>query len=403
MIQLVTPRGAESPGAEAVRNAHALLMPVMRGLPSSENYLFTDTGTREAMKTLAEWDPGLFTVYLDVVRARCSRIVARMVADLAGGRLPERGQHALRALNAAELINHELPALQPILEPWLFQKNLCMVHAKRGVGKTHLALAVAFAVASGGGFLSYRAPQPRGVLYLDGEMPAQLMQKRLRELMGIDGVSPELLRIVTPDMQDKPMPDLGAVSGQREVDGLVDEDTALIVVDNLSCLVRSGGAENESESWGALSEWALGHRRAGRAVLFVHHSGKSGAQRGTSKREDLLDVVINLKRPSDYNESDGAVFEINFEKARSLRGQSVEPIEARLVQLPNGEQEWTYRSVEDVTRKTVASLWNGGALTLVDVAREMGLNKSTVHRQLETAMADGALTRSYPQAKRGRS
>lgn len=402
MVQLVTPQPDPALGQEEVRNAHALLMPIMRDLPATENYLFTDTGTREAMKTLAERDPALFTIYLDVVRGRCSRIVARMVADLAGGRLPERAQHALRVLTAAELVNHELPPLEPILEPWLFQKNLCMVHAKRGVGKTHLALAVAFAVASGGKFLTYHAPKPRGVLYLDGEMPGQLMQKRLNELMSADGQSPDLLRIVTPDIQDKPMPDLGTLAGQREVDSLVDDNTALIVVDNLSCMVRSGGAENESESWGVVSEWALAHRRAGRAVLFVHHSGKSGAQRGTSKREDLLDVVICLRRPSDYNESDGAVFEIQFEKARSLRGQSVEPIEARLMTQANGQQEWVSRSVEDVTGKTVVDLWNGGALTLVDVAREMGLVKSTVHRRLEAAMAAGTLTRPYPQTRRGK-
>lgn len=400
MVSIVTP--SEAPGLTEVREAHSLLMPLLRDLPETEQYFFTDQATRAALKAVAEWDPALFAVYLEAVRSRCSKVIARMVADLAGGRLPERGGHPLRVLTAGELVNHHLPPLRPILEPWLYEKNLAMVHAKRGVGKTHLALAVAFAVASGGAFLGYRAPEARGVLYLDGEMPGQLMQKRLAELMGTDGESPELLRIVTPDLQEKPMPDLGTVAGQREVDALVDEQTALIVVDNLSCLVRSGGAENESESWGAVAEWALGHRRAGRAVFFVHHSGKSGAQRGTSKREDLLDVVINLRRPAEYSETDGAVFEIIFEKARSLRGQSVEPIEARLMALPNGQQEWVSRSVEHVSRKTVIELWNGGALTLADIVRETGRNKSTIHRQLVAAMDEGKLTRQYPQQKKSR-
>jgi len=400
MVSIVTP--PEAPSVKELREAHLHLMPVLRDLPATEQMFFTDHSTRKSLKVVAEWDPALFTTYLDVVRSRCSRVVARMVADLAGGRLPDRKGHPLRVLTAAELVNHDLPPLEPILDPWLYQKNLAMVHAKRGVGKTHLALAVAFAVASGGAFLSYRAPRPRGVLYLDGEMPGQLMQKRLSELMGADGVSPDLLRIVTPDLQEKPMPDLGTLAGQREVDALVDDQTALIIVDNLSCLVRSGGAENESESWSTVAEWALNHRRAGRAVFFVHHSGKSGAQRGTSKREDLLDVVINLRRPAEYSETDGAVFEIIFEKARSLRGQSVEPVEARLMALPNGQQEWVSRSVEDVSRKTVAELWNGGALTLADIVRETGRHKSTVHRQLVAAMEAGILTRHYPQQRKGR-
>lgn len=400
MVSIVTP--PEVPGAKELREAHLQLMPVLRDLPTTEQLFFTDQPTRAALKAVADWDAALFTTYMDVVRSRCGRNVARMLSELAGGRLPDGRGHPLRVLTAGELVNHDLPPLEPILKPWLYQKNLAMVHAKRGVGKTHLALAVAFAVASGGTFLSYRAPRPRGVLYLDGEMPGQLMQKRLSELMGADGVSPDLLRIVTPDLQDKPMPDLGTLAGQREVDALVDDETALIIVDNLSCLVRSGGAENESESWSTVAEWALNHRRSGRAVFFVHHSGKSGAQRGTSKREDLLDVVINLRRPAEYSETDGAVFEVIFEKARSLRGQSVEPVEARLMALPNGQQEWVSRAVEDVSRKTVVELWNGGVLTLADIVRETGRNKSTVHRQLVAAMEAGSLTRQYPQQRRAR-
>lgn len=47
-----------------------------------------------------------------------------------------------------------------------------MIYAPRGVGKTHVALGIAYAVTSGGQFLGWQASKPRGVLYLDGEMPA---------------------------------------------------------------------------------------------------------------------------------------------------------------------------------------------------------------------------------------
>jgi hypothetical protein len=58
--------------------------------------------------------------------------------------------------------------------------------------------------------------------------------------------------------------------------------------------------ENEGESWVPMATWALARRREGRSVVFVHHAGKSGQQRGSSRREDLLDTVICLKHPSDY-------------------------------------------------------------------------------------------------------
>jgi RecA-family ATPase len=54
-----------------------------------------------------------------------------------------------------------------------------MLYAWRGVGKTHVALGIGFAVASGGTFLGWQATAPRRVLYLDGEMPGASLQSRL--------------------------------------------------------------------------------------------------------------------------------------------------------------------------------------------------------------------------------
>lgn len=305
----------------------------------------------------------------------------------------------IHASTAGELMELELPQLETLLSPWLCEKNLVMVHAKRGVGKTHFALGCAYAIASGGRFLEWMAPRPREVLYLDGEMPAQVMQQRLREVAASKGKVPALLRIVTPDIQQKAMPDLATSSGQAEIDSLINPDTALIVVDNLSCLVRSGGAENESESWTTVAEWALRHRRAGRAVMFVHHSGKGGAQRGTSRREDLLDVVIGLRRPSESGEQDGATFEIHFEKARSLVGEAISPIEATLQQDPLGEQCWAVQPVTSATKQQVIDRWEIEGMTIIEVARELGINKSTAARHLQAAMADGELKRPYPTRK----
>ena len=87
-------------------------------------------------------------------------------------------------------------------------------------------------------------------------------------------------QILTPDaQQDRGIPNLSESEGQREIDALITDDIKLIVLDNLSCLTRSG-KENESESWLPVQEWALRLRSRGKSVLFVHHAGKSGQQRG---------------------------------------------------------------------------------------------------------------------------
>ena len=43
---------------------------------------------------------------------------------------------------------------------------------------------------------------------------------------------------------------------------------------------------------------------------------KDGGQRGTSAREDNLDISIMLKKPHDYTPEDGARFIVHFSKAR---------------------------------------------------------------------------------------
>jgi Protein of unknown function (DUF3489) len=62
-------------------------------------------------------------------------------------------------------------------------------------------------------------------------------------------------------------------------------------------------------------------RRRGISVLIVHHAGKGGQQRGTTRREDVLDTSISLRHPADYSPVEGARFEIHLEKARGVRGR----------------------------------------------------------------------------------
>ena len=133
----------------------------------------------------------------------------------------------------------------------------------------------------------------------------------------------------------------------------------MIVMDNLSTLIRTG-KENEGEGWLPVQEWVLRLRRRGISVLFIHHAGKAGQQRGTSRREDVLDTIIVLKKPADYTSGDGAYFEIHFEKARGLYGDEVKPFEARLESHEDNQGittiNWIHKILEDSTREKVKHL-----------------------------------------------
>lgn len=284
----------------------------------------------------------------------------------------------LRVVDITEFLSLALPPREMLLAPWLPKQGLAMAYAPRGLGKTHFSLGVAYAVASGGTFMRWAADAPRGVLFIDGEMPARVLQERLAAITVSHDKEPTApLRIVTPDLQPRGMIDLSRPDEQAELTPFL-EDISLIIVDNLSTLCRSG-KEKDGDDWLPVQGWALQQRAAGRSVLFIHHSGKNGEQRGTSRREDVLDTVVALRRPGDYTPDKGATFEVHFEKARGLYGEDTKPFEAALVTASDGRQHWVMKPLEDSTAEKVAKLLNEG-IPQVDIADLLGVNKGTVSK-----------------------
>ena len=150
------------------------------------------------------------------------------------------------------------------------------------------------------------------------------MQERLAAIVRGFGKQPPSenhFRLLCADLFEFGLPDLATPAGQAWLDARIG-DTNVIFLDNISTLVRSG-KENEAESWRPLQGWLLRQRRLGRTVIFLHHAGKGGTQRGTSNREDVLDTVISLRHPNDYSPEQGARFEVHYEKNRNFYGEAV--------------------------------------------------------------------------------
>lgn len=298
----------------------------------------------------------------------------------------------LVAISAEELLTRQINPREMLLDPILPEQGLAMLYAYRGIGKTFLALGIAAAVASGTKFLDWKAPRARKVLYVDGELPASTLRERLAMILGgMDGEpAPEALAIITPDVQTRPMPDLATIEGQRILEPHL-ERRDLLILDNLSALCRDGN-ENEGEGWLPVQEWALGLRRRGMSVLFVHHAGKNKSQRGTSRREDLLDTVITLKHPSDYNPSEGLRCEVHLEKARSIFGDAAKPFEVKMETGPDGRAIWLCRNLEEAKAEKADSLFASG-LSVRDVAEELGISKSQAGRLRQKWTAEREMSR----------
>jgi putative DNA primase/helicase len=288
-----------------------------------------------------------------------------------------------RQLTAPELLTANLRTREMMLSPFLASGSQALLYGPRGLGKTFVALGIAWAVASGGSFLGWTADRPHHVLYIDGEMSAVDLQERLRML----GSAPPTLKFMIADLAERSLPDLGYIEGQAK---LVDawDNPELVVFDNLSSLV--GIRTGSPDCWDELQRFLMIQRRHGRAMLMVHHANKQGLQRGTSRREDVLDLVMALRRPLDYEPEHGARFEIHFEKARGLYGEAAEPIEARLVTNGLGAARWDTRPLKLGELERVASLLQQG-LNPNQIAQELGLSRAKAYRLRKRAIEEGLL------------
>ena len=194
------------------------------------------------------------------------------------------------------------------------------------------------------------------------------------------------LKILAADLIDAGgVGNLASPEAQTELDQWL-EGVDLLILDNLSSLTAVV-RDNDAESWGPIQEWLLKLRRRGISVLVVHHAGKGGEQRGTSRREDVLDTSISLKLPTDYTAAEGARFEIHYEKHRGFYGADAEPFEAKL-EMRNSTAVWTTRKLDDVNRARVESLLADG-LSVREIAEETGIPKSTVGRIKKFLAASG--------------
>ena len=91
----------------------------------------------------------------------------------------------LKALSIRDLLSLEIRPREMILNPIIPEQGLVMIHAPRGIGKTHVSLMIAYTVATGSQMFSgkWESTKPNKVLFVDGEMPLAVMQERLAKIV----------------------------------------------------------------------------------------------------------------------------------------------------------------------------------------------------------------------------
>ncbi|EAU53346.1 AAA family ATPase, partial [Mariprofundus ferrooxydans] len=240
----------------------------------------------------------------------------------------------VRSIGIHAFMDAKVQPRKKLLGDWLLYKSLSIIYAERGLGKTQLALEIAMAVATGTDCLGWKSHGAEGVLYVDGEMSGHDMKVRLSNIISSKKLTDNNINfeLITPEISPW-LPDLSTEEGRHLIFNIVGQKKIkLVIIDNISSLCRSNEySENDAISWKAIQEWAVDMRSQGCSIIFIHHAGKNGKQRGTSKREDVMDIVIGLKPIKDdaANDDVGARFDILFEKTRHSFGSAVKPIKGR--------------------------------------------------------------------------
>jgi hypothetical protein len=282
-------------------------------------------------------------------------------------------EERVTVVTGKELLKIDVKPREFLIDGLITSRSMNEIFAWRGLGKTWAALSMGHAVASGGNFLRWQASRPRQVLFVDGELDAASLQHRLKLLEASD----EKLKFLCADMQEEPFPNLATARAQRMVEDAID-DAELLILDNLSALAPSSN-ETEGEDWIRIQMWLLELRRRGIATVFLHHAGHAGWSRGTTRREDLLDIVVELRRPKDYVATEGLRFEMHFTKTRGMLGASAGPIEARLTTDLDGRLTWTCRDLEDARLAQIVDLRSGGS-SWREIESATGIPRSTAER-----------------------
>ena len=282
-----------------------------------------------------------------------------------------------------------LPSRQPIIADWFNEGDYALNFAPRGLGKTWMNLGLAVAICTGTKFGPYASLVDWPVLYLDGEMPFDLMKNRI---LALHGSFPQKLAFLNHEVLFQQGQKTMNLTGSRIQEAVtafcLDCGIRVVFVDNLSCLF-GGLKENEADAWEPVKSWLLTMRRHRIAVIVIHHTGRDPKNmRGTSRREDDAFWILRLEEPSDVIQREGARFVTRFTKCR---GAAVEPLayDWRIEPQPGGRVLVTFK--ESNSDDVIVAWVRDGVCSATDIADAMGLHKASVSRRAARLIEVGRL------------
>ena len=217
-----------------------------------------------------------------------------------------------------DFTKYKFPPVEHYLAPWMNSRTISMIYGPPGCGKSWFAISVLMAIAKGRAFGPWDFKKSCKTLYFDAEMIGSDVQERLEKLNDeSDFINPPYIYSNDfAELSGFPKADLYDAKWREGMKTMLLElEIKVWVLDNISS-ASTRGDENSKEDWNPINQWLMSLRFAGISTIVLHHTNKSGGQRGTSAREDNINVNIELRKPKGHIVTDGAKFDVIFKKAR---------------------------------------------------------------------------------------
>jgi putative DNA primase/helicase len=308
----------------------------------------------------------------------------------------DRGEDLLRdgILSVDDFLALSIPPMDFILPPWLTEQSLVLISGWRGTGKTWFGLSLLDAITKGQDFGPWKTEKPVPCLYLDAEMPAPEIQYRFGCLGRSNQREAPFYLYSDAYMNSLGMPRANLLNHKWRAamkDLLLSKEIKLWAIDNLASLTPNVD-ENLKIAWDPVNQFLIELRFLGIATIMFHHVSKIGDQRGTSAREDNIDLSIRLDRPPDYTTEDGARFILRFSKHR-LRSKDLSAfgdVEFQLQELM-GQLTWTFTGTKVKNKVSVLRCFRDG-VKQKEIPEVTGLSKGQVSKIKTWHIAEKHLT-----------
>jgi hypothetical protein len=297
-------------------------------------------------------------------------------------------------LEAGTLVKIEMQEKRTILEPWLAEQSISLVSGWRGVGKTFFCMSLCDAITRGQSFGPWPCLTPVPCVYVEAEMPFPDVRERVFGLNPGQNRKAPLYIYSDAYASELALPRANLLSKtwrEKMKAILIAKGIKLWVADNLASLTR-GIDENSKRDWDPINQWLLELRFAGISTILPHHTNKEGGQRGTSAREDNIDISIILKSTFDYVPEDGAKFVVHFTKhrVRTNKLKDIADTQFQLTEDENGCLVWSYGNIRTETRLEILKMMDEGQKQ-TDIATALGITRGYVSRIVRAATNDGYL------------